>query len=58
MVRAGCFFGARDEFAAAVDREHGDSIHGDECRAALVLIDAHARLWTPAQEPAIQEAAA
>ena len=30
----------------------------DEYRAALMLIDAHARLWTPAQEPAIQEAAA
>ena len=57
-ISAGCFFGARDEFAEAVDREHGDSIHGDEYRAALVLIDAHARLWTPAQEPAIQEAAA
>ena len=57
-ISAGCFFGARDEFAEAVDREHGDSIHRDEDRAALVLIDAHARLWTPAQEPAIQEAAA
>ena len=58
MVRAGCFFEARDEFAEAVEREHGNSIHGDEYRAALVLIDAHARLWTPAQEPAIQDAAA
>ena len=57
-ISAGCFFGQRDEFAEAVEREHGNSINGDEYRAALVLIDAHARLWTPAQEPAIQEAAA
>ena len=58
VISAGCFFGQRDAFAAAVEKEHGDTAHGDEYRAALVLIDAHARLWTPAQEPAIQEAAA
>jgi len=48
MVQTGCFFGSRDEFAAAVVEEHSDSAHGVEYRAALVLVDAHAALWTPA----------
>ena len=52
MVRAGCFFGARDEFEAAVKKTHGDRAHGREYVAALALIDAHARLWTPAKEAA------
>ena len=51
-VRAGCFFDTRDQFVAAVDAEHGGNTHGDEYHAALVLIDAHARLWTPADETA------
>ncbi len=52
MVRAGCFFGTRDGFEAAVNKTHGDSAHGREYVAALALIDAHARLWTPAKEAA------
>ncbi len=52
MVRAGCFFGTRDGFEAAVKKTHGDSAHGREYVAALALIDAHARLWTPAKEAA------
>jgi len=51
-IKAGCFFGSRDEFAAKVDKEHGDSIHGEEYRAALALIDAHARLWSKAEAAA------
>ena len=47
VLRAGCFEGSRDEFAAAVEKTHGASAHGDEYRAALVLIDAHAKAWTP-----------
>ena len=50
ILRAGCFEGSRDEFAAAVEKTHGESAHGDEYRAALVLIDAHAEAWTPAVE--------
>ncbi len=52
MVRAGCFFGTRDGFEAAVKKTHGDRAHGREYVAALALIDAHARLWTPAKEAA------
>ena len=47
ILRTGCFEGSRDEFAAAVEKTHGASAHGDEYRAALVLIDAHAKAWAP-----------
>jgi len=50
MVQAGCFFGTRDEFVTKLDAEHGDNTHGQEYRAALVLIDKHAELWTPVQD--------
>ncbi len=47
MVRTGCFFGTRTQFEHAVRAEHGDNEHAQEYLAALVLIDAHAKLWTP-----------
>ena len=55
MIRAGCFFDTRDQFEAAVRSEHGGNEHAQEYLAALVLIDAHARLF-PAE--VAQEAAA
>ena len=50
MISAGCFFGTLDEFRAACDKTHGDSIHGREYAAAIQMIEAHALLWTPAEE--------
>ena len=50
MIRAGCFFDTRDQFAFAVQATHGDNEHAQEYMAALALIDAHARLWTPKAE--------
>ena len=47
-LRAGCFFGAREQFEAQLTAAHGENEHAQEYRAALDLIDAHARLWTPA----------
>ena len=47
LVQTGCFTGTLDEFMKRVDATHGDSIHGQEYRAAIALIEAHARLWTP-----------
>ena len=47
--KAGCFFGTRDEFIAEVAATHGDSIHGQQYRAAMVLIDAHYAAWAPAE---------
>ena len=51
-LRTGCFFGSREQFEARLSTTHGDNLHAQEYRAALALIDAHARLWTPEQEPA------
>ena len=47
MIRAGCFFGSRNEFITAINNAHGDRVHGQEYRAALVLIDKHVELWAP-----------
>ncbi len=49
MIRAGCFFGALDEFRAACFETHGDGIHGREYAAAIQFIETHAKLWTPAE---------
>lgn len=46
-LRAGCFFGTVAEFIDKMEREHGTNEHGREYRAALALIECHARLWTP-----------
>ena len=45
MIRAGCFFGTRDQFELRIVETHGDNEHAQEYRAALALIDAHAKLW-------------
>ena len=47
-ITAGCFHGTRDEFAARVRETHGENEHGNEYAAALAMIDAHAKIWTPA----------
>jgi hypothetical protein len=57
-LRAGCFFGTRDEFVAALDRKHGQNDHAEEYRAALALIDAHVEIWTPMQDAKSDEVAA
>ena len=40
LIRAGCFIGSRDEFAAAVAAKHQTGQFADEYRAALAMIDA------------------
>ena len=49
-LRAGCFFGTRDEFLVKLERTHNNNEHAQEYRAALALIDEHARIWTPEVE--------
>ena len=51
-VKAGCFTGTIDEFAAAVKETHGDNEYAQEYAAALVLINKHVELWTPKVEAA------
>ncbi len=51
-LRAGCFFGSVAEFTKQLRSQHGENSHAQEYTAALELIQSHARLWTPATEPA------
>ena len=44
-IRAGCFFGTRDEFLDRVEKTHGNSVHGQDYRAALMFIDSYASRW-------------
>ena len=49
-VRTGCFFGPLEGFRAAVRETHGAiGLHAEEYAAAIVMIEHHARLWTPAK---------
>ena len=50
-LRAGCFFGARDEFVNKLATDHGYNEHAQEYRTALALVDKHAELW-PAETKA------
>jgi len=40
QLMTGCFNGSLDDFAKAVEREHGGNEHGDAYRAAIALIRA------------------
>ena len=44
-IRAGYFFGTRDEFLDRVEKTHGNSVHGQDYRAALMFIDSYASRW-------------
>jgi hypothetical protein len=46
-VRAGCFWNTLKVFKAEVKAVHGANDHGKEYAAAIKLIEAHAKLWTP-----------
>ena len=46
----GCFFGDIDTFLNKLEAEHADNDHAAEYRAALVLIEKHAEIWTPKEE--------
>ena len=46
-LRAGCFFGDIDTFRNKLESTHCDNDHAAEYRAALVLIEKHAEIWTP-----------
>ena len=57
-LRAGCFFGTREEFVANLAITHGGNAHAQEYHAALALIDVHAALWAPKECGAAEESAA
>lgn len=46
VLKAGCFTGTVDEFRAKLAQTHGENEHAREYAAALVMIEAHAAIWT------------
>ena len=55
-VRAGCFWNTLERFKMACAETHGTTgPYAEEYAAAVVLIETHARLWTPT---AVETAAA
>ena len=55
-VRTGCFFGTAEEFAAAVQAEHGTAAFGREYLRALELLELHADLYPAPVESEAQAA--
>ena len=45
-VRTGCFWDTLTKFAAAVKKTHGSNEHATEYKAAITLIQAHAKAWS------------
>ena len=45
VIKTGCFMGFIGEFAAAVERNHGDTDYGKEYAMAILMIEAHAAIW-------------
>ena len=45
----------REVFAGRLTEMHGENEHAKEYRAALALIDAHAEIWAPKEEPSAVE---
>jgi uncharacterized protein YjbI with pentapeptide repeats len=50
LLNAGCFWGTVDEFRAKLADTHGNNDHAKEYEMALLMIDAHAAIWTPKEE--------
>ena len=46
VIKAGCFTGFLDEFITAVEKTHGDSDHGKEYAMAVLMVEAHAAIWS------------
>ena len=46
-VRAGCFWNTLPQFVKAVKATHKTNLHAKEYAAAIALIKAHAKYWTP-----------
>ena len=50
LLNAGCFWGTVDEFRAKLADTHGDNDYAKEYKMALLMIEAHAAIWTPKEE--------
>mgnify|MGYP001007076208 FL=1 len=47
IVKAGCFTGTLEEFAAAVTKTHGTNDHAKEYEMAILVFESHCSIWTP-----------
>ena len=50
FIQAGCFFGDIKTFAAKVKETHGKNNYGLEYSAAIAMIKAWAKIWTPKEK--------
>ena len=50
VIKAGCFTGSVAEFEKKLTDTHGDNEHAQEYKAALVMVAAHASIWTPKED--------
>jgi len=48
VIKAGCFTGFLDEFVAKVESTHGDNNHAKEYAMAVLMVEAHAAIWSEA----------
>jgi uncharacterized protein YjbI with pentapeptide repeats len=49
-LQAGCFFGTVEEFTEKLSTTHADNDHAKEYQMALMMIEAHACIWTPKEQ--------
>jgi uncharacterized protein YjbI with pentapeptide repeats len=49
-LQSGCFFGTVEEFTAKLSTTHADNDHAKEYQMALMMIEAHACIWTPKEQ--------
>lgn len=49
-LQAGCFFGTVEEFTAKLSTTHADNDHAKEYQMGLMMIEAHAAIWTPKEQ--------
>jgi hypothetical protein len=54
-LQAGCFFGTVEEFTEKLIATHADNDHAKEYRMALMMIEAHAAIWTPKEANNIKD---
>ncbi len=54
-LQAGCFFGTVEEFSEKLIATHADNDHAKEYRMALMMIEAHAAIWTPKEANNIKD---
>lgn len=50
VIKTGCFMGTLDEFRDKVAKTHGDNDYAKEYEMAMLMIEAHAAIWTAKED--------